>query len=147
MHANLKPSVHCNQSAQKQMVYYHLFIKHFIIETKLHSSISKLYVRPHLEFSVPAWCPWSVGDKETIEKVQKRAVSMVSGLTGLSYSEKLIELNLQSLENRRLRYDLIDPNVNQGWYSLLSLLSKKTNLDLLQEGLAYDPASVIIQAF
>ena len=73
------------------------------------------------------WCLWSVGDKETIEKVQKRAVSMVSGLTGSSYTEKLIELNLQSLENRRLRYDLIETyiiihgvnNVNKcTWFSM-----------------------------
>jgi len=33
---------------------------------------------------------------------------MVSELTRSSYSDKLIELNLQSLENRRLRYDLIE---------------------------------------
>ena len=51
-------------------------------------------MRPNLEFSVPAWCTWVVGDKETIKKVQKRKVSMVSGLTGSSFSEKLIELNL-----------------------------------------------------
>ena len=33
-------------------------------------NLYKLYVRPHLEFFVPAWCPWSVGDKETIEWFQ-----------------------------------------------------------------------------
>ena len=59
-----------------------------------HLSIFINNVRPNLEFSVPAWCTWGVGDKETIKKVQKRAVSMVSGLTGSSFSEKLIELNL-----------------------------------------------------
>ena len=54
---------------------------------------------------------------------------MVSGLTGSSYSEKLIQLNLQSLENRRLRYDLIETykiihgvnNVNKcTWFSMLA---------------------------
>jgi hypothetical protein len=29
------------------------------------------YVRPHLEFSVPAWSPWQKADKECLEKVQK----------------------------------------------------------------------------
>ena len=91
-------------------------------------------MRPHLEFSVPAWCPWSVGDKETIEKVQKKAVSMVSGLTGSSYSEKRIELNLKSLESRRLRYDLIKTytiihganNVNKcTWFSMLADTSNR----------------------
>ena len=33
---------------------------------------------------------------------------MVSGLTGSSYSEHLIELNFQSLESRRLCYDIIE---------------------------------------
>ena len=57
-------------------------------------------MRPHLEFSVPAWCPWSVGEKETIEKVEEMADSMVLGLTGSSYSDKLTELNLQSRESQ-----------------------------------------------
>ena len=60
--------------------------------------------------------------------VQIRAVLMVSELTSSSYSEKLIELNLQSLENRRLCYDLIETykiihgfnNVNKcTWFSML----------------------------
>ena len=33
---------------------------------------------------------------------------MASGLTGSSYSETLIELNLQSLESRKPLYDLIE---------------------------------------
>ena len=38
------------------------------------------YVSPHLEFSTPAWAPWTEGDKYVLEKVQKKAVGMVSGL-------------------------------------------------------------------
>jgi len=66
--------------------------------------------------------------------VQKRAVSMVSGLTGSSYTKKLIELNLQSLENRRLHYDLIKTytiiygvnNVNKcTWFSMLADTSNR----------------------
>jgi len=66
--------------------------------------------------------------------VQKRAVSMVSELTRSSYSEKLIELNLQSLENRRLRYDLIETykiihgvnNVDKcTWFSMLADTSNR----------------------
>ena len=39
--------------------------------------------------------------------VQKRAVQMISGLTGKTYMEKLIELKLLSLEERRERADMI----------------------------------------
>ena len=45
-------------------------------------------------------------DVEVLEKVQKKAVGMVAGLTGQCYEEKLAELGLQSLENRRLEADL-----------------------------------------
>ena len=30
------------------------------------------YVRPHLEFAVPAWSPWTQGDIEKLEKIQRR---------------------------------------------------------------------------
>ncbi len=54
----------------------------------------KQYVRPHLEFSAPAWSPWLQGDKDTLEKVQEKAVKMVAGLKGTGYLEKCVELGL-----------------------------------------------------
>ena len=69
-------------------------------------NLYKQYVRPHLEFAVPAWSPWTVGDKELLEKVQMRAIRMVSGLQTNTYEDRLKELNLPSLETRRLHYDL-----------------------------------------
>jgi len=59
------------------------------------------YVRPHLEFASPAWSPWTEADKAVLEKIQRRAVGMVSGLKRQSYEEKLLELNLPSLEEKR----------------------------------------------
>ena len=58
----------------------------------------KQYVRPHLEFAVTAWSPWSEADKECLEKVQKRAVKMISGLASRDYNERLAELGLETLE-------------------------------------------------
>ena len=40
-------------------------------------------------------------------KMQKKAVRMVSGLTGQTYEERLIELNLPTLEMRRCQSDMI----------------------------------------
>ncbi len=40
-------------------------------------SLYKQYVRPHLEFAVQAWNPWKHQDKETLEKIRRRAVRMV----------------------------------------------------------------------
>jgi len=62
-------------------------------------------VRPHLEFASPAWSPWLQGDKDELEKVQKKAVKMVAGLKGTTYEEKCAELGLQTLEERRNRQD------------------------------------------
>ena len=42
----------------------------------------KVYVRPHLEYCVQAWSPYSEADKNKLEQVQKRAVNMVAGLRG-----------------------------------------------------------------
>ncbi len=44
---------------------------------------------PHLNFSSAAWSPWTIGDIETLEKVQKRAVAMISGLAGRAYEARL----------------------------------------------------------
>jgi ribonucleases P/MRP protein subunit RPP40 len=53
---------------------------------------------PHLEFSSPAWSPWLQWYKNTLEKVQEKAVKMVAGLKGGDYSEKCVELGLETLE-------------------------------------------------
>jgi hypothetical protein len=42
-----------------------------------------------------------------LEKIQRRAVTMVSGLKGESYEEKLLELGLPTLEERRRQADMI----------------------------------------
>ena len=70
-------------------------------------NLYKQFVRPHLEFSVPVWCPWQEGDKLVLEKVQMKTVTMISGLQSKEYEDKLKELGLQSLEERRTRYEMI----------------------------------------
>jgi len=67
----------------------------------------KSYVRPHLEFSSPAWRPWLAKDIEILERVQIKAVNLIGGLKGSSYEEKLSELDLQSLAARRKEADLL----------------------------------------
>ena len=66
------------------------------------------FVRPILESSAPAWNPHLRGDIVELEKVQKRAFRMISDMGNLSYEGKLKKLNVQSLESRRTRGDMID---------------------------------------
>ena len=70
-------------------------------------NLYKQYVRPDLEFSVAAWAPWTQENCEILERVQKRAVKVVSGLKGQSYEERLRELELASLSDRRGEIDMV----------------------------------------
>ena len=40
-------------------------------------------------------------------RVQKRAVNLITGLAGHTYEDKLRELGLKSLRERRIQYDLV----------------------------------------
>ena len=46
-------------------------------------------------------------DINKLESVQRRAVKMIQGLRGKTYEEKLKELDLETLEERRRRGDMI----------------------------------------
>ena len=105
---SLKPSNQCLEAANRARRVLTQISKAFHYRTKgIFLKLYKTYVRPHLEFSVSAWCPWTVADMTILENVQRRAVNMISGLNGNSYEEKLIELNLESLADRRTYIDLV----------------------------------------
>src|SRR6266516_8078359 len=66
-----------------------------------------MLVRPHLEYAVTVWSPYQQEQKNTLEKVQRRATKMIHNLKNLSYEERLSKLDLMPTEVRRRRGDMI----------------------------------------
>ncbi len=64
-------------------------------------------VLPHLENAMEANAPTLRADLNPLERVQRLASRVVRGLRHVSYEERRRQLNLFSLERRRLRADLI----------------------------------------
>jgi hypothetical protein len=66
------------------------------------------YVRPLLEYDTVVWSPFLLGDISSIEKVQRHFTRRLRGMDGFSYLERLDRLGLETLEERRIRFDLVE---------------------------------------
>ena len=67
----------------------------------------KTYIRPILDYASNVWSPYHLKYINAIERVQRNFTKRISSLSNLSYSERLVMLNLETLECRRLKSDLI----------------------------------------
>jgi hypothetical protein len=106
---NFKSSKQTVTAAQKANKVLGLIRRHFKqIDSRCFLVLYKAYVRPHLEFAVQAWAPHLQKDIRCLEKVQRRATKMVTGLRNKSYEQRLQKLRLTTLQQRRLRGDLIE---------------------------------------
>ena len=67
----------------------------------------KSLARPHLEYCMQAWRPHLKKDIDLLEGDHRRATGVILGWDKHSYSDSLAIWNLLTLEDRRLRGDLI----------------------------------------
>ena len=65
------------------------------------------YIRPLLENNTQLWSPHNICDINLIEKIQRRFTKFLPGLWNTPYPDRLDILGLQSLECRRIIFDLI----------------------------------------
>lgn len=107
IHNSLKPAKHCRKAATKALSVLGQIRRNFHFRDRhVFLKLYKQYVRPHVEFASPAWAPSLKSDIEVIEKVQMKAVKMVSGLVSNDYGERCAELGLETLEERRVIQDM-----------------------------------------
>ena len=106
--SSAKPSLQCTKAAKKGNQVLGQLLRSFKARDKVVlTQLYKVFVRPHLEYAVQAWCPYAVKDIDVLEKVQKRFVRQISGISG-SYEDKLRKIGLTTLEERRVRGDCIE---------------------------------------
>ncbi len=82
------------------------------LDTDIFTKLYKSMVRPIImimEYSSSVWSPYLKKDISTLEKVQRRATKLVASnsIEDLSYSDRVKNFGLPTLEYRRLRYDMI----------------------------------------
>jgi len=88
------------------------------------------FVRPHLEYAPQVWNSLTLEDIKKIEKVQKRATKLVPQLKNLSYGERLLNLGLTSLADRRTRGDLVQMFKFKSGQNTIELIGPTSNVNV-----------------
>ena len=93
-------------ATQQAMVVLPSVKRAFIhFDREMFNIVYNTYIRPHIEYCVQGlqtWSPYYAKDILMLEKVQHRATKLVIGLKEFIYEERLTQLKLYRLEERRL---------------------------------------------
>lgn len=69
VHQSLKPSLQCAKAAAKANSVLGQMFRTFTYRDKYHwIRLYKTYIRPHLEYAVQCWAPWTDADISVLEK-------------------------------------------------------------------------------
>ena len=107
MDTKLKFSEHINKIVSKAHIRANLILRCFHSKnTQSLVKAYKAYVRPILEYCSTVWSPFLVKDITKLETVQRQFTKRLPGLKSFTYPQRLHNLEMESLEIRRLRNDL-----------------------------------------
>ena len=105
---NLKFDKQILESVGKANKILGLIKRSFVhLDCDLLLKLFKSMVRPILDYGNVIWFPYTKKNKKLIENIQRRATRMIPELKGLSYTERLQQLKLFSMDYRRKRGDMI----------------------------------------
>ena len=159
INTTLKPSRQCKVSAKMANFTLGQIQKTFHYRKKSHLvPLYKTFVRPKLEFCIAAWSPWTESDINVLEKVQARAVRLISDKRGTTYEERLNSVGLCPLRERRERGDAITTfktlngfnRVNRSeWFDISGPEARATRrtTSISEEGKERRPGSLYRQSF
>ena len=106
--SNLKFTNHCNRVVKRGFFnirnMFNTFKGH---NTEFYVNMYRTYVRPILESSSQVWSPYLIGNIDKLESVQRYFTRKLPGLSDRSYKDRLSHLQLESLEARRIKADII----------------------------------------
>ena len=103
--ANCRWDDHVNSIVQKasQKIWTLRRLKSLGVSNSMLVELYKLFVRQGLEFAAPLWTfGLTQRNKADIERIQSNVTNLILGRNSLTYSERLRELQLTTLDSRRL---------------------------------------------
>lgn len=104
----LKPSEHCWEIASVCFRMINIIFASFTIRDPWFlRKLFVVFVRTKLEYACEVWSPVLVRDIDILERVQRSFTKRIPGFYNLAYDDRLLRLELESLELRRQRQDLV----------------------------------------
>ena len=101
INASMKVSEQCRIAASKGNQVIGIIRRNITYKEKCQIiHLYKAIVRPHLEYCIQAWNPYLRTDIDMLEKIQRRATKLISGLRDIRYEELLNECGLTTLDTK-----------------------------------------------
>ena len=105
---NLSPERHINKLfGESYKMLQNIGMAFHYMNKDMMKKIIVTLIRPKLEYASVVWSPHRKKDIYKLERIQRIATKMVPELRNLEYMDRLKEMELPTLEERRVRGDMI----------------------------------------